>query len=108
MVCETRINNETLNYAIKPKSVIVNKMGSIWGTSPFSAYAAHLAEVHNITYLAPVTPVMSTSNVAVVGVPNQTLQMTQSIQPAPMAPINQYLGQQPVYVPRPATPVLQY
>lgn len=83
----------------------LSQMGSCWGTSPFSAYAAHLAEVHNINYMAP--PVaMATSNVAVVGVPNPAFQMSQSINPvAQMAPLG---APQPMYMSRPATPIMQY
>lgn len=110
-------------------------MGSIWGTSPFSAYAAQLAETHQIAYMAP-QPLMATSNVAAVNIPNTSLQMSQSIQPpitqmtqvtqmtqAPalgsLGPVGypqqvqqaypQQVGYpQPVYMNRPGSPVLQY
>lgn len=109
-------------------------MGSIWGTSPFSAYAAQLAEANQIAYLAP-QPSMTTSNVAAVNIPNTSL-MSQSIQPPitqmtqmtqmtqapalgslgpvgyPQAVQQAYAPQvgypQPVYMNRPGSPVLQY
>ena len=86
-------------------------MGSCWGTSPFAAYAAHLAERHNITYMTP-PPIMTTSNVAVVGVPNTSFQVPQPMYPQaiPTTSMTQMtqMAPQPVYMSRPGTPIHQY
>ena len=76
-------------------------MGSCWGTSPYSAYAAHLAQVNNLTVSAVDAAAIqgpksiTVSNVASVNIPQ--VQMSQSIQPLPPVQQVQYVSQAPVY-----------